>query len=290
MAADRSRYGGTAEELADVLREFSTSPSWFQYHDKDGPGALKPQNFIKHNTLFQALAKKQKNLSFSQSIMQAALFSIAQDKQEEWALSWAEVLQQPGVIARRIRIACRHIAQASAKDKPPGWLADVMQDSAEAASVSGEFSFFGWDATLNVAWKSTAEGYGRKACRQTTKNIFPPPDKQPYKCMLAKFDGDEKEYELTDLTVEAWELMKQTQEQAEHQKKKTQGSPPLYERLHAPSGLMVTIRHRPDRQSLISIFHGGSHQCCQAPLAAFQSHEEALIFMKAMLQRMFQIG
>ena len=106
----RSRYKGTATELADVIAPFASIPNWFKYSEKDIKGSFKPKEISKHKGFFMELRKLQGNMSFAQSVMGAS-FLLVSAAHEEWGMSESQRKSQADVLARRVRTACRHIAQ-----------------------------------------------------------------------------------------------------------------------------------------------------------------------------------
>jgi hypothetical protein len=92
----------------------------------------------KFKTLFLGLRELQSNLSFSQTAMQQAQEKVLEKQQESWNLDEDQKKEQPGIIAKRLRVACRHIAQAGRKKNPPKWYTELFGSARVLDDGEGE--------------------------------------------------------------------------------------------------------------------------------------------------------
>jgi hypothetical protein len=92
--------------------------------------------------------------------------------------------------------------------------------------------------------------------------------------MLAMFGEDE--YELSDMTVAAWDLRIAAMV---NRPKHAMAPVALWSTEHCSSGLIVAIRRRADRLPLLSLYHDRS-QICQVPEKAFDDIPAAVAFLK----------
>ena len=289
--SERARYDGETGPIVDLARPLAVEPGWFKYAEKDQAGALKPKALKPLESLWRGLRDLQQNMAFTQELMKKAMVELAAEK-PEWNLSEAEKRQQTEVMARRLRLACRHISQGLAKKNPPKWVQELMdceagddeqpeeEEDEKEQPADSEWPFWGWEPEAEVAWRAKAlHGQGRQAQKQTTKVIEKPPNPKPHMSMLGVF-SDGKKYELSDLTVEKWDMEKQaeTQEAAAAAASRKEREP-FWSALHKSSGLEVCIKARADRQPLMSLYHGTS-QVCQVPISAFGSEEASVVFLK----------
>jgi len=243
--------------------------------------------------------------------MQKALCIIAQRNKDSWGLNEEQLKEQPVVIAKRLRLAMRHISQALSKSKKPAWVLQIFEEEQrqqqQAVEAEAEqeqpiepqqeqaieeqeaatdleaesWPFWGWDVEMRHAWRAkTAGGEGRHSCKEISNNIVKPPGAQPHSPMLAAVP-DGHRYALSSLTVEIFDLLAASQEQEAAAKK---SSELFFSAEHKTSGLMVTIKLRTDRSTLVVIMHG-TQQVCQAPLTAFDSVEAAVGFMKVLIAK-----
>jgi hypothetical protein len=102
------------------------SPGWFRYAEQDGKGAISPNMLKQFADLWQKLHKLQNNLSFNKTTMTAANKAVMEKKQEEWQLTDQQDLEQPKVLANRLRLACRHVSQALGKKTSPQWISMIF--------------------------------------------------------------------------------------------------------------------------------------------------------------------
>jgi hypothetical protein len=140
----RSRYSGSADDLAAVISRHVKSPTHFVYDESGGPADVK--KLTKHAVFIRDLIVAQKNLSFTQIGMAAAVAQV--QNSNGWTSSFkddGEATHHATTVAKRIRAACRHVSQAMSKKTPPKWVfklgfAEVQNDveETEKAEEDGE--------------------------------------------------------------------------------------------------------------------------------------------------------
>lgn len=278
MSAEvRSRFQGCADDIATALTEFATKPGWFKYCEEDGKGALNTKLLQSSRSAFVELHKLTENLSFTQKEMEKAMRDIGDKHAAEWEMSPVQLDEQAKVMAKRLRTACRHIAQALRKEPQPKWVKAIFD---EAAPLDGnselaekDWPIWGWDPELEVGFRKA--GLKPRDAMQTTKNIKEPEEAKVSDSMLAVFP-DGREYELAEMTVEDWRLRSETQKAIADTKKHVQV---LWQRKHEASGLQMQIRPRPDREMLCSLYLGTA-QVCQVPLSAFSDMAAAASLLR----------
>ena len=128
--SQRKRYDGSIEDLAEVLRPFVNSTSWFQYQEKNDEVIL-PNILVAHKELFRSLTQLAQNLAFTSKILSAAFAEIVKEK------GFKELYDKDAeddfieTCSRRLHVACRHVSQSRLRKPPPRWLLliDQMSDS-----------------------------------------------------------------------------------------------------------------------------------------------------------------
>lgn len=303
----RPRYRGDAATLAATLSPYATEPAWFRYSEKaNGRGSIQGKVLRRHAAMFRDLRRLAPNMSFSQSLMVAACKIISRNKNAEWNLTDDQIKRQTKALATRLRIACRHVSQAARKPKLPAWCAAIVDDTGAKVEDSGQdeqeageeeerevdeevdlteetavdedrFKLWGFDPELGVAWR--ASGMGKDREMQSTTDLFAASGAKPSDPMVARFQAGGREYKLSDLTVEAWQM--RTNATAAAAKRRTGAPQPLWEGKHLPTGARLTIRHRADRRPLVILFMD-TVQVLQVPLAAFKDTKAAVDFVSVL--------
>lgn len=264
MAA-RQRFTRSAEELAACLSEHASSPGWFRYSE-DPKSTINKKGLIANANIMTALHNCSPNMSFNQSTMEQAVRKITEGKRDEWNLDPEACRQQPIVIARRLRVACRHVAQSIRKR--PKWLRSVIdlhddedakQDNNEESSAPGDaasssldapiakhkrrskhtsesnaamhskWEVWGWDAEMQRAFRATGSKPG-----DTTEysNDIRIPDGAKKTDPVCAFFG-ETSYPISELTVADFTLRQNTKATAA--RKKSVKGPPSVVGIHPPS-------------------------------------------------------
>ncbi len=171
----RARYDGEVEEVVAALLPFATDPGWLRYSEKEGPGSLHWKVLKRHSSVFRTLKDLQPNLSFKQAMMEEIMEKIADIRQTEWMLNEKARKEQPKVLARRLRLACRHLSQAHRKNAP--WAKAILEgdDSSkpkgEDSQEPAKYVFFGWDAEQQKAFR---EEKGPRARREYCEGLVEP--------------------------------------------------------------------------------------------------------------------
>jgi hypothetical protein len=146
----------------------------------------------------------------------------------------------------------------------------------------GDWLSFGWDPIRGIAWRSR-DVFGDDFFYdkiEYSKTIKHPKDPQPHKFMLAVFGEDA--YELSDMTVEDWNLRHKAMVHIPQLKCAPSA---LWQTEHKSSGFRVLIRRRAKgRQPVLGLFHGTS-QLCQVPEKAFDDIAAAVAFLKVIGMR-----
>lgn len=118
----RSRYAGSAEDLAAIVAPWANSPGWLKYDetDKVASARLDSAAAVRHKGLLAALHRAQHNLSFPKTLMYEA-FKVVVSQRPEWGLSEPDALDWAETMARRLRNMCRGVHQSCVRSKPPSW-------------------------------------------------------------------------------------------------------------------------------------------------------------------------
>lgn len=301
MAGTRCRYRDGVDRLVETVVPFAVEPGWFVYAE-DGKHPVQKTLLLKYRKFLRALYDLSPQLAFTQSDMDKCMKKILDDS--DWPLDGRDRKEQPRILASRVRAACRHCAQALRKKSPPKWAmtifggkkADLARDEEKGHSDAdlaplehdsvnddgageddedNKWIDFGWDPELFVAWR--AYGAGRKRVRQVTKHIFEPTSANRSDSMLARFEGDEKLYHISDLTVDCWRKIVSAQKLA---KARTNEKPKLWSAMLPDGRGELFVKQRPDRVPLVSLFHNKC-QICQVPEGAFATVQKAVDFLAA---------
>ena len=118
-----------------VLRPHVKHVKWLRYNEKPTDKAL-PDALVAHQALMRQLTGLCKNLSFKKEQVEEAFNKIMLENDFE-ALSSPE-LQTDWVetMAKRVRLMCRHLAQARIRKPCPKWV--LLIDSCAPAAVDGQ--------------------------------------------------------------------------------------------------------------------------------------------------------
>eukprot|EP00969_Alexandrium_andersonii_P062842 2767593-Alexandrium_andersonii.AAC.1 len=111
MAGTRQRADIEPELIADVLRPYVRSATWFRYAERlDAP--LRADVLCAHRRWILQLRGLQANLSFTQAALVKVFHSLCRP---EWALTREQTEDWAKTMAKRVRAACRHVQQSSIK-------------------------------------------------------------------------------------------------------------------------------------------------------------------------------
>ena len=127
-AKKRSRFDSHIDVVVQKLVEVVDTPGFLQYCEKSGD-VLQRAALIRSREVFVALRDCQYNLSFAKTQMQGISSGLA-DKTNKFSLpdpasraDWIETME------RRVRAACRHVAQARLKNPRCSWLRQLFGDA-----------------------------------------------------------------------------------------------------------------------------------------------------------------
>ena len=275
VAPSRARYDGPVAETAAVLSPAYASPGWRKHAERgQGKGAVNGKAIMAAADVFRKLRGLHETWAFSQSMMQAACEQVLEAKNSEWCLAGKCLKEQPEVLAKRLRAACRHLSQAVMKGSKADWvLAVVGEAGARAEAKNADFVWYGWDAEQEVAWRSTEDHRSKEITRQLKE----PPNACEADSMIAVWsDGDT--WPIEEVLVGDWRRKVATLGalQADFKDKA------MWKATHTASGLPVCIRFKPqkDRNDIVTL-EWGPRQVCQVPVFAFPSHVAAAAWLQA---------
>ena len=138
MAAIRNRFDGSYADLQAALGPFVTHSAWLQYPDKAND-KVRPDILVAHKSMVRSLTQLSANLSFSRKQFES-VFQILREENEfqeisdpEFGEDWVQTM------CRRLRMVCRHTAQARLRKPPPKWvlLLDSMGSESQASEMGG---------------------------------------------------------------------------------------------------------------------------------------------------------
>ena len=115
MPGKRPRHDGPASELLPILRHHITTAGCVQYGEDFRVDPMDKEALKTHAALLRALREKQPNLSFAQVPLQKQLGILAAER------AWPDQSTFAVVVAKRVRLMCRHAHQALAKRSVPKW-------------------------------------------------------------------------------------------------------------------------------------------------------------------------
>ncbi len=273
----RTRFGGTPEDIANVLEPHVTKPLWIEYPEKF-LSRVQPTKLGQHADVLAELSLLQPNLSFTQKDMVAAMViagsRVEKIRKFKWKEGELEIWQD--ACARRVRTLCRHCSQNMAKSAGSSWVKVVQKAIAEAkkrakketpqAEPPKQEYVFGYDAEAEVAWRCTTTDPEQK---EYSTQLEAPEDSADTDPVRAIFE-DGSTLDVDELLCGAFRSRKVATA------KRT--APRVWERKHSETGQCIFIRHRPDRYPLLSIFLE-KNQVMQVGVKVFPSNEEAEAFV-----------
>ena len=136
MAATRNRFDGSNHELQAALSPFVTHCAWLQYPEKAND-KVRPDILVAHKIMLRVLGQLSANLSFSKKSFESVFQGLREEKQfqeisdPEFGEDWVQTM------CRRMRMVCRHAAQARLRKPPPKWvlLLDSMGPESQASEM-----------------------------------------------------------------------------------------------------------------------------------------------------------
>jgi len=203
----RSRFSGSANDVATVISQFASGPGWLKY----GPQVM-PHVAAEHADLLKSLRGLSGNLAFTQGTVKQAMQIVVDECQ--WSIAREDASSFTEVMATRLRTMCRHVEQAHMKkvawarkllDGPADTQLDVGSSSESNRVVpAAEVFFYGYDYESKCAWRaevgSASKEYTRKLMAEDETRVTDP--------MVAVWPCGHRA-EIHDLTVGMWLKMKQ---------------------------------------------------------------------------------
>jgi len=197
----RSRFQQDPELLADRLFVcFKDGKHRIVYGELMGGSPVQSDKLILLAPIIAALRPVQSNLAIPQMLMKNALQLVHKamlvQKPETWAIKKYHVEDWSEKTAKRIRTACRHVAQAERRKRQVAWLERLWAAEsawiAEPCSATPEPSmrltdlprhmnvkdatpsefYYGWDPELKKAWR-VAPDTGMK---ELAERVYAPAD------------------------------------------------------------------------------------------------------------------
>ena len=154
--ACRTRFKGSIDCLAEAIQPHVTGMHWLQYDETSKGAKVQAEELKTLKPVVSSLKALQNNLSFTQSDMKAVAKKIHDAIGASWKLSDDEQLDWADAIAKRVKVACRHVAQAHVKSPTTPRLQSI-RDEAITVSDSPDY-FYGYDVEAQCAWRQAPGG------------------------------------------------------------------------------------------------------------------------------------
>ena len=221
----RNIFRGDVQQLVDALFPHVSCASWIKYGPK-----VNPEIAVVHGKLVRACAAIQPNLSFTHKQVSTAIDQVVASKNIK--ISSTDAASYGDVMAARVRLLFRHVAQAYLKETT--WGLEILgcgaPEAADATPASTMESlpgpsleradvdyFYGFDHELKAAWRRRDGG-----TRELTTLIFRKDAEDELAPAWARWE-DGHEHAITDLTGAMVDEMKVgTLNSAPKQKKRAQ--------------------------------------------------------------------
>ncbi len=244
-----------------------SGPQFLRYGESLKTAKLQASHIVAAGPLFRSLRNLAPNLSFTDTSVRSALAAVCEGVGRSWGFTAEEADAWCCSMSKRIRIACRHIAQTELKRPQTPWLVHVQKEqrqetpaaaSAEAplqtscrrlrskrpSPVEANVNYIvGWDQEQHAAWR-TCDGSGGR--REFTKVLHS--NGKPYEPVVAEWP-DGYQHAVEELSNEDWQLMEKTQ-QSKRQKTARNRA---FEAIQDGSGSLIHVRYRMDRIPLLAI-------------------------------------
>ena len=117
-------------------------PTWLKYPE-DMAAKLNIPMMKRHAALVRRLHSLAPNMSFTQAAMESAMRVLLERRGDEWRLEQTYHAEWVKVNALRVRVMCRHVANALCKQKQPSWVKEVLlldDETAEPMDAQEEAS------------------------------------------------------------------------------------------------------------------------------------------------------
>jgi hypothetical protein len=313
--ASRPRAGKEKSgALLEVLSKHFNTPVKLRAY---GP-RVDSKVIVEHKAMMSALYAMQPNLSFVPMVLKSCLVDLATSQQLAWKFAEADIERFATDVGPRIRMMCRHLAQAIGKQKPPGWAVSLVglvpgdvgdSRTGDLKKPVGEAEPTSAPKHRRILEKSAAEKKDEPDDGPGGAEVSKPPElfyfvgwdsEQESAWRLlpnAKASGKEftkdlvenDEAEDDDLCIARWkdgyekELAALTYGQlrisrATHKAVGVRGAAELW----SNEGGTLTIRLKTDRKQLIwlrEVVDGKGNQICQVAVDNMQSEADALKLM-----------
>jgi len=133
----RVRYKGSLDDLHAAIAPFAVSPGWFVYEENESD-KVNPELLVAHKVFLRSLTHTCENLSFNKAQLKKVFQRLVVEKQFSELSTSTLQAHWVKTMGRRVRAACRHLAQARIRKQPPQWLAHI-----DAGAMSQLSSFAG---------------------------------------------------------------------------------------------------------------------------------------------------
>ena len=283
-AADRKRYAGSAEELAEVLFPLVATKRFIMYDDaaKVSDSKTMPELINKSHELLAGLHDADSKLAFCRSTVKAALEIVLEkrsffDMSEDHRKPWLETN------TCRVMNLCRCVSQGDLKATRPAWANQLPWNNdgdepptkkskkslaAEAKPSTSEWKF-GWCPVVRKAWRQPQHAKGGKL-KDFTEPVVPENAKPSDPPIATWADG--MTVEITDLCCDDLSTMNVARAGSK------QSVDIFFSGEHKRTHHKVIVRERHDRAHLVSLFEQ-TRQRCQVRVDAFDSMKDAADLM-----------
>ena len=124
-----------AELLIIFTSHFNTPVKLRDYGPKVDNKAI-----AEHKAMMKALYIIQPNLSFVPMVIKSCLVDLATSQKAVWKFSDTDIQRWASDVGPRIRLMCRHLAQAIGRPTPPSWAVSVIGAIIEAEPGAPRFA------------------------------------------------------------------------------------------------------------------------------------------------------
>ena len=134
---------------------------------RHGRGAVNGKAIMAAADVFRKPRGLHEKCTLPQSMTQTACEQVLDAKSSEWCLTSKCLKEQPKLLAKRLRAACRRLSQAVMKGSKADWvLAVVGEAGARVEAKMADVVWYGWDAEQEVAWRSAEDRRSQEVTRQ----------------------------------------------------------------------------------------------------------------------------
>lgn len=115
----RDTFSGDPALLAQLLAPHVAKRRWLSYGERLDKSKVEAKTIVAFAPLLNALLPLQRNLSFPQTKVVAALKIVLGEKREEWGIGEGSVHDWLETSAKRLRTLCRHLYKIMCKPEKP---------------------------------------------------------------------------------------------------------------------------------------------------------------------------